>query len=763
MAPRCVVQTRQRRALSTRSAISTLVAALALLTPAQALVFTGSTGGLANPFLASFAFGSDPNGGTVGSMTVQYTSSSQATVLLEYNDAAWSSVYGAYAGSSLSCADAQQGATNTLTLDGVQGVQTQDFLGVARPFFWFFTVINEPACSPSVDMSYTITLKQADGSQLSYDQLGLPALYGCFWAVFAILTAVHVARHYVLTPRFGPTVGLLYSAALSLFMLHLLFSLILWARMAADGLVDVPIAVLATLLRGLAHLVLLALAALVAGGYGVTTYKLTTTGNLVGCAIWALFAVAYAAASVVRLLGMDAAQPNPDLGNWPAIVLIALFLAFLGWFVLGLRRTILGETRTDKRAVLFRLGLALAYYCLILPAVELAAGVSPVYERYRVRSIVDCVLHLLLFAALQGALWPGVAARAAFRVADGSHALLLQVEGDVLHVFAQGEAEGDGLADGMGPLYATLKLQEHGTFTPPSPPFGPAASAGGRAGGNSASGGGGAATASAPYAPPPQSYLPPQPQPSSSFGQSDGIGLLPAAAAAGAPPLSSGFGAAVGDRQGSLLGLQLLPQAGPASSLLSPGNGAAPRAGAALPSPGSLGAALAAAGQPAGEAVSGSSAPQSPFTPSGSGSAVPSAGQAAGADGALAATAARPAVSSKRGDGAGGSSAAPRTAGAAASGPPASGAAGGARRSARANRPIPVAGGTTVFGGVVVTGGSSGGSATGAAAGGGSGGRGAGDASGLVVGEGMPTGSSLTAASLGTAGDLAFYGSSSRQ
>jgi hypothetical protein len=640
----------------------------------------------------------------------------------------------------------------------VQGVQTQDFLGVARPFFWFFTVINEPACSPSVDMSYTITLKQADGSQLSYDHLGLPALYGCFWAVFAILTAVHVARHYVLTPRFGPTVALLYSATLSLFMLHLLFSFILWARMAADGLVDVPIAILATLLRGLAHLVLLALAALVAGGYGVTTYKLTTTGNLVGCAIWALFAVAYAAASVVRLLGMDAAQPNPDLGSWPAIVLIALFLTFLGWFVLGLRRTILGETRTDKRAVLFRLGLALAYYCLILPAVELAAGVSPVYERYRVRSIVDCVLHLLLFAALQGALWPGVAARAAFRVADGSHALLLQVEGDVLHVFAQGEAEADGLADGMGPLYATLKLQEHGTFTPPSPPFGPAASAGGPpGGGNSASGGGNAATASAPYVPPPQSYMPPQPQPSSSFGQSDGIGLLPGAAAAGAPPL-------VGGRQGSLLGLQLLPQPGPARSLLSPGNGAAPRAGAALPSPGSLGAALAAAGQPAGPAVSGSSASQSPFTPSGSGAVVAAASPAAGADGAAAASAARPAVGFKRGDGASGSSASSRTAGAAASGIASGGAAvGGARRSARASRPIPVAGGTTVFGGVVVTGGGSSGGAVGAAAGGGSGGRGGGDASGLVVGEGMPTGSSLTAASLGTAGDLAFYGSSSRQ
>jgi hypothetical protein len=696
-------------------------------------------------------------------MTVQYSSSSHATVLLEYNDAAWSSVYGAYAGNSLSCADAQQGATNTLTLDGVQGVQTQDFLGVARPFVWFFTVINEPSCSPSVDMSYTITLKQADGSQLSYDQLGLPALYGCFWAVFAILTAVHVARHYVLTPRFGPTVGLLYSTALCLFMLHLLFSLVMWARMAADGLVDVPVAILATLLRGLAHLVLLALAALVAGGYGVTTYKLTTTGNMVGCAIWALFAVTYAAASVVRLLGMDASQPNPDLGNWPAIVLIALFLAFLGWFVLGLRRTILGETRTDKRAVLFRLGLALAFYCLILPSVELAAGVSPVYERYRVRSIVDCVLHLLLFAALQGALWPGVAVRAAFRVADGSHALLLQVEGDVLHVFAQGEAEADGLADGMGPLYATLKLQEHGTFTPPSPPFGPAVSAGGRAaGGNSGSG---ATSGLAPYVPQHATYMPPQPQPSSSYGQSDGIGLLPGAAAAGAPSLSGGYGAAVGDRQGSLLGLQLLPQAGPASGLLSPGHSAALRPGAALPSPGSLGAALAAAGQPAGPAVSGSSAPQSPFTPSGSGAAVSAANPAAGsADGAPVAAAARPPVGSKRGDGASGSSASSRTAGAAVSGAAAAGAAaGGARRSARASRPIPVAGGTTVFGGVVVTGGGSGGGAAGTAAGGGSGSRGGGgNASGLVVGEGMPAGSSLTAASLGTAGDLAFYGSSSR-
>lgn len=61
-----------------------------------------------------------------------------------------------------------------------------------------------PACLPvylrsqGVQLSsWTLELTQADGNQLGYDEIGMPSIYGVFWAFYALVLAAHVYYHYI--------------------------------------------------------------------------------------------------------------------------------------------------------------------------------------------------------------------------------------------------------------------------------------------------------------------------------------------------------------------------------------------------------------------------------------------------------------------------------------------------------------------------------------------------------------------------------------
>lgn len=442
----------------------------------QARIFTGDTGDTQLPFLAAYAFG--PNGGDLQiSFNSDYTTS-----LMIFYDADWAKVYDAFTAGTLGCNAAQSAASVIVPLYEQQGTVVKTVNSRSDAFYAYVLAANLPACAPDVHMSYTLTATQSDGSELSWDERGLPALYGVVWSVLMLLAAAHVGRHYFLAPRFAPTAVLVYSAALGTFQLSCLLALVQWTVLDSDGTFPAAVVIASLALRCASHLLLIGLGVLLANGYGIVTYSLRTMRNLFALAIWGLFAVAYVAASIFRVINLDATQPNPDVSDWPAIVLIVLFCAFLLWLALALRRTIVNETRTDKRAVLFWAGAALCAFCMILPVVEVAGGLSSAVNRTRVRAIVDGSLHVLVFLWLAWTVWPS-RARSAFRVSDGSTALLLQVDDAVLHLFRSedGDALGDGgLGGEMGLLYQQLKLQDHGAallapggFAPPSPPLGP--------------------------------------------------------------------------------------------------------------------------------------------------------------------------------------------------------------------------------------------------------------------------------------------------
>ena len=93
------------------------------------------------------------------------------------------------------------------------------------------------ACGAPTGMTvdYTLTVTQIDGNHLSYDEEGMPAIYGCFWAMLLAGLGVHVWLHYVRVPRFAPLMVIMYTACLASAHVAAFCHMIDWATVAKDG------------------------------------------------------------------------------------------------------------------------------------------------------------------------------------------------------------------------------------------------------------------------------------------------------------------------------------------------------------------------------------------------------------------------------------------------------------------------------------------------------------------------------------------------
>lgn len=185
--------------------------------------------------------------------------------------------------------------------------------------------------------------------------------------------------------RFAPMLVILTTISLACYALGCFFSAVDWGVIEATGRERAAIGILALLLRVSAHLLVWVVCALAANGYGVTSYSLWRTQNLVGATMLIVMAVVYIASLAFYSLGYDERSPTADLTAWPLLLLMAASAVYALWFAYRIRKTLLREARLDKRTLLWRLAWALGSHFLILPLSEAVAAAAPEYERLRIR------------------------------------------------------------------------------------------------------------------------------------------------------------------------------------------------------------------------------------------------------------------------------------------------------------------------------------------------------------------------------------------
>lgn len=411
------------------------VVSLAALVSVDARVFKGTcTGSTLEVFAGAFAFGVDRTGAPVGTVSIDWQTTDTWLTGFLSNDTVWTQLYGhPYSNSDsgdVSCPDNLSLAQFRLPLPAVDGTGSiqMPIFEVDRPRMWYLqlaNIVDGLYCGTSPTGTFTATFLQADGSQLSYDERGLPGIFAAYFALFIVLGALHAWLHYYPRPPFAPTLVLIASASLGLTVFGLLLQLIDAGSLARDGEGVPGAGYVGYFFRLVSQMGVWMLATLTACGYGIVSYNLRDRKNFLPFLLQVIVMIAYIALAVWYGESRKPSDPNnAEVSAWPVILLLVITIGYMLWFIWRInalrRQPAVQQDSTGAKPRLLRiLGIALGLHFAIAPVSEIIGAVSPDYDRVRNATIIDYLLSLATWVAIVYALWPAKAAPA-FTVADGT-------------------------------------------------------------------------------------------------------------------------------------------------------------------------------------------------------------------------------------------------------------------------------------------------------------------------------------------------------
>lgn len=397
------------------------------------------------PALGAFAFGtSTAADGTLGSatLTFSYPDGLPTNGVFPYMFAFADNYDGSNCAGTiandwweLSATPADPNQFNPLTL----GVTPFD----GSPHFFYFAAATNsaPDVCTSFVMQYTLDIRQADGDLLGYNEQGLPAIYGVFWAFYLILLGAHVWGHYLTRcgggaaggQVFSPVFVRLLTATLALHTASNFFHMIDWATAASSGSNIPGLMAFGSWCRLSALATLWVFSALVARGYGITSSKLFGQPGawrglaLLGSILITYFSLAIYYSVVAQRINAPPAPGDQRQSAAPGIVLIILNVAFAAWWFITIRNTAAVENSVPKKALLKRLTMSLVASFFILPIAEFVGSVVPLTEATRVSTGIDLTFMLLTLIPLVWFVWPSRAVDACklYDVDSGSAGLAL--------------------------------------------------------------------------------------------------------------------------------------------------------------------------------------------------------------------------------------------------------------------------------------------------------------------------------------------------
>ena len=418
------------------------VALFAGLAPVAARVYTGTLGSDQFPFMGRFAFG--PTG--VGSASVSVVSASgSSSNSLQGNgfvDTVWCPGLGAL-------------PTNPIIPENGSPVSLSVGSGTP-PHFYYYSVYNTACttnpCPSAIGDTYTLTLKQADGSHLSYEEVGIPAVYGVFWAwtmclAGAMVWALFFAAKPATFPKELPLLTRVLLVTLVLHALSNLAHLIEWSYLSSTGK---PSGAFLAVVGGLLRLAAVAagwvMAAVIASGYGVSTMSVGTykeEKNIKGVvALSALILVGFILSvyfgATASAAGGGAGNPkfgcpSTSAGNaggiWAGLIFLALTFTYLAFVVIRWRATIAAEASLPRKTLLTWCGYNVIASFFILPLAEIIGALEgPLFATH------TCFPPCLFYPPPPPLSPPAAAATpnyAAIRVATGIDVFLTAASGSV--------------------------------------------------------------------------------------------------------------------------------------------------------------------------------------------------------------------------------------------------------------------------------------------------------------------------------------------
>lgn len=432
------------------------------------------TGTVSSPFqyMGSFSFGVDPNpSNPVGTATLTFTYADGSTVpasAFYFDDTVYSNIVSGGCNAVLNNGFTSGFTSIPLPLPAPPAPNVpvvEQFAETIRPHVWYFTLASDCVNNPQIT-SYTLDLRQADGTLLGYDELGMPSIYAAFWILNLLILLPHALRHYfpVYFPAilgklknqkpFAPAMVRWLTLSLVLFSLSSMFHMIDWAQVASTGVGNTGCRLIADFLRIASLMALWVLCALAATGYGIITYNMSEKNyNWLGWILLATILILYLALAIlIALPSQLTLTATGGLASiWPGLTLLVVTILYAAWWFWKIRSVTTAEVNTTKKQLLWDLTKYLSLNFFVLPFAFFISAVTPAWERTRIATGFDLFVITCINIALCYVLWPSNA-QDAFRVYDGSTSIAMLSLG----MAGDGEIGAIGVGGGPGDFHSAL-------------------------------------------------------------------------------------------------------------------------------------------------------------------------------------------------------------------------------------------------------------------------------------------------------------------
>jgi hypothetical protein len=395
------------------------VAALcAVLQVADARLFKGSIKTKNDwQYVAKFCFNGKV-GGTKGTVAWNIPSPSNPhRQLLMYWDqpdkgkqGSWTNVY---KNKGLTCA--QKSSVNDTAAGGIVNLHDVPS-GVKHPgnsynHYWWLVVADCGAASQTIP-SYSIQFTQENGSQMSCDEEGLPAMYIVFFVFYLFVIVAHAYSAWQLfkSEALHPIVRII-SVALALQFFSIFFEMIHYTTLKRNGVGVEGLKAFGDLLNMLMDLAIILLMVLISKGWAVTTNVIPKRDTTIILVVMALLIVLYLALFIWDYATADSAIIYYFYQSVPGVMILVIRALVGFWFLWNIFQTLKLETLPEKRGFYVRWAIIFGSWIALLPLVVLIFGSQHVWMRLKAISAISELIDFAMLVILVIHTWPSLARR----------------------------------------------------------------------------------------------------------------------------------------------------------------------------------------------------------------------------------------------------------------------------------------------------------------------------------------------------------------
>jgi len=348
-------------------------------------------------FIGMYAFGVDPSGKPVGTVEMNVTTESSDLVIYLFDDqlSSWPAVQAedmtCEAASKQSPDGAARYRASVNVAQGASGFSWSESIeDKLRPRFWY-AVLASRTCQSLVSASdYAFEFRQADGSQLSYDETGLPTFRLIMLFVWGAMTALHVAVTYAYSP-WKPAQLRWLTVPMAMEVLAQTLLTAHWMTKEGNGVGSPGSEAVSRGLHELALMAVWSILVATSGGTGVVRRQLFGSDNLTSM-VGLLATLGIFVMELVLVLWYELARdPSStefifDSGAGITVVVLQTGLGL--WFLVTARWIFFASSDPDMRDWVKRLAVVGMPAFLVLPIAAIVGAATPAYDRLNVVEIV---------------------------------------------------------------------------------------------------------------------------------------------------------------------------------------------------------------------------------------------------------------------------------------------------------------------------------------------------------------------------------------